>query len=233
MERLVGSAAELGFPVLPEPRVLLRALEGALAAERLGDAIARIVVTRGDTGPFPRPGHCVEVLPIEGRLWRGGRTGGARAIYAKEPFEPGTLMGHKTTSRLVYDQARGEAQAAGAEEALLVSPAGEVLEGAVTNVFAVFRDLIRTPPLASGILPGITRAWVIETCAGLGLALAEDTIRRDELMAADEIFLTNSVQGVVPVAELQGLRLPRRSLGDRLREAYHEAVSEAIEQAAR
>jgi branched-subunit amino acid aminotransferase/4-amino-4-deoxychorismate lyase len=246
MERLAVSAAELGLPPPPAPSILIRVLERVLAAEQLTDAVARITVTRGvSTGSsYRRSGRGAEELPLrlgcwvevealEDRLWRGNRTGRAKVMYSRHPFEPGSLGRHKTTSRLAYDLAREEAQAEGADEALLVSPVGEVLEGTVSNVFAVFQGVIRTPPLASGILPGITRAWVIETSANLGLPIEESTICGDELLVAEEVFLTNSVQEVVPVVDLEGHPVPRQVIGDQLREAYHQAVSGAVQQSAK
>src|SRR5258707_1248373 len=85
---------------------------------------------------------------------RAGGAGGGGAILSETPFAPGLLGRHKTTSRLAWDLAREEARAAGADEALLVSPTGEVLEGAASNVFVV-RDGgdVVTPPLAADVLP--------------------------------------------------------------------------------
>ena len=199
-----------------------------LAAARLSEAVARITVTRGIPGERPtRAGCWVEAEPLEMRLWPGSRTGRASVIYSKRPLEPGSLGRHKTTSRLAYHLARDEARAARADETLLVTPRGEVLEGSVSNLFAVFSGFIRTPPLAAGILPGITRAWVIDACAVLCLELLEGPIQKEDLAAAQELFLTNSVQEVVPVAELCGRPVPEQAIGLRLREAYRQAVARA------
>ena len=220
LERLVLSAAELGFPVPPAPAELARALEETLAAAGLADAAARLTVTRGIPGGRPtRAGCWIDVEPLAARLWRGTRSGEAAAIVSSAPFEPGPLGRHKTTSRLAYHLARDEARAAGADEALLVSPAGEVLEGSCSNVFTVRDGRIRTPPLARGILPGVMRARVLARCAALGVPVREAAIDRAELERADEVFLTSALQGVVPLATLAGRRLPARDLGRRLLEA--------------
>ncbi|HEY6099010.1 MAG TPA: aminotransferase class IV, partial [Anaeromyxobacter sp.] len=151
MERLVLSAAELGFPVPAGPDTLRAALDAVLEANDLSDAVARLTVTRGVPGGRPtRTCAWVEAEPIAARLWSGARNGRASAILSKAAFEPGPLGRHKTTSRLAYSLAREEARAARADEALLVSAAGEVLEGAVSNVFAVIGGEIVTPPLARG-----------------------------------------------------------------------------------
>jgi len=174
-----------------------------------------------------RTGAWVEVEPIPARLWRGTRAGAATLIVSRRPFEPGPLGPHKTTSRLAYHLAREEARGARADEALLVSPAGQVLEGAVSNVFAVSGGEVRTPPLASGILPGITRALVLRLCAAAGIPTREQTLTLADLRAADEIFLTNSVQEVVAVGGFDGHAPRGQGLSRRLLEAYRAEVAGA------
>jgi len=225
MERLVLSAAELGFPVPAGPDTLRAALDAVLEANDLSDAVARLTVTRGVPGGRPtRTCAWVEAEPLAARLWSGARNGRASAILSKAAFEPGSLGRHKTTSRLAYSLAREEARAARADEALLVSAAGEVLEGAVSNVFAVIGGEIVTPPLARGILPGIARRRVVELCGAIGSPARERALTREELAAADEVFLTNSVQEVVPLAWLDGRKVPARAIGDRLLEAYRRGA---------
>ncbi|HEY2953974.1 MAG TPA: aminotransferase class IV [Candidatus Eisenbacteria bacterium] len=225
MERLVVSAAELGFPVPPAPGRLRDALAALLEAEGLADAVTRITVTRGVPGGRPtRCGAWIEVEPEGARLWKGARGDGARVVFSKRPFHPGPLGRHKTTSRLAYSLAREEARAMGADEALLVGADGEVLEGAVSNLFVVAGGEVRTPPLARGILPGIVRAWVLSACGSLGLAAREAAIPRADLEQADEMFLTNSVQEVVPVAAVEDRAVRGREIGLRLRDAYRRMV---------
>jgi branched-chain amino acid aminotransferase len=226
MERLVVSAAVLGFPVPASPVTLRAALDQVLEAEGLSDAVARITVTRGIPGGRPtRTGAWVEVEPLGARLWRGTRAGAATVIVSKRPFEPGPLGGHKTTSRLAYHLAREEVRVARADEALLVSPAGKVLEGAVSNVFAVMAGEVVTPPLAAGILPGITRAIALRLCADAGRPAREGALTFADLHNAEEVFLTNSVQEIVPVATIQDRAIPGRSVAGALLADYRAAVA--------
>jgi branched-subunit amino acid aminotransferase/4-amino-4-deoxychorismate lyase len=221
MERLVLSAATLGFPVPPAPARLREGVAELLAAAGLADAVVRITVTRGIPGGRPaRTGSSwMEAAPLEGRLWRGTRSGAARAIVSRRPFEPGPLGGHKTTSRLAYHLAREEARAVRADEALLATRTGQVLEGAVSNLFAVRGGTVMTPPLSQNVLPGITRAVVLERCAALGIPVLEQPLGRDELHGT-EVFLTGSVQEVVRVGTLDGEPLPDLGMAARLLEAY-------------
>ena len=225
LERLVVSAAELGFPVAPSPTLLADALAQILEANQLDDAVARITMTRGAPGRRPtRCGVWVEVEPLSGRLWRGPRSGGAKVVLSRQPFAPGILGRHKTTSRLAYHLAREEARSAGADEALLFDPGGALLEGAVSSVFVVSGSQVSTPPLRLGILPGITRAIVLELCASLGIPAAEASITAAELERADEVFLVNSVQEVVPVAHLESAPVRGQAVGLRLAAAYRDRV---------
>ncbi len=226
LERLVLSCAVLGFPVPAAPRALREGLEQVLAAEGLGEAVARLTITRGIAGGRPtRAGAWIEAEPLAGRLWRGTRAGAASAITSKVAFEPGSLGMHKTTSRLPYALAREEARVAEADEALLVAADGEVLEGATSNLFAVVGGEVRTPPLARGILPGITRAIVLGLCAAAGIPAREARITRAELTAAAEAFVTNSVQEVVRIATLDGRPLGDAGVAARLARDYREQVA--------
>jgi branched-chain amino acid aminotransferase len=226
LERLVLSAAELGFPVPPSPAKLREAIDAVLAEQGMTDAVVRITVTRGVPGGRPtRAGAWVEAEPVAGRLWTGTRAGAGRAIVSELPFEPGWLGRHKTTSRLAWDLAREQARAANADEALLVSPDGEVLEGAASNVFVVREGEVLTPPLSRNVLPGITRALVLSLCAELGVRHRERPLDLVHVREAGEIFLTNSVQEVLPLATLDGRAVPGRALGERLRTAYRERVA--------
>jgi len=216
LERLVLGAAELGFPVPASPATLRAALDAVLAADGLSDAVARVTVTRGVPGSRPtRSTAWVEAEPVGGRLWAGTRRGAADLIFSVRPFEPGPLGAYKTTSRLAWHLAREEARVAGADEALLVSRSGHVLEGSVSNLFAWFDDDrgLVTPPADGQVLPGVTRAWVIAAARQAGWSVTERPLVRAELGTATELWVTNSVQGVVPVRAVEGVPVPSQTRG--------------------
>ena len=226
MERLVLAAAELGFPVPPSARALRRGIEALLDAEELSDAVVRITVTRGIAGGRPtRAGCWIEAEPVGGRLWRGTRSGAASIVLTRRPFALGSTGGYKTTSRIAYHLAREECRAAGADETILVTAQGQVLEGAVSNVFVVVDGEVATPSLSTGILPGITREWVLLQLVDLGARIRTSALWRSELSLATEIFLTNAVQGIVTVGTVEGRAVPERSLATTLRERYALGVA--------
>jgi branched-subunit amino acid aminotransferase/4-amino-4-deoxychorismate lyase len=220
MERLVLAAAELAFPVPPSPDLLREGLTDLLAASVLDDAAVRLTISQGIPGIRPgRPGCWIDAEPLEGRLWRGARTGRAAAIVSRIAHVPGPFARYKTAHRLVHQRAGDEARAAGADEAILASAEGEVFEGAVSNVFCVRGGAACTPPVARGIIPGTVRAAVIREARAAGVPLREAPLTRDDLAAADEVFVTNALQLVVPLHALDGRELPSRAIGERLREA--------------
>lgn len=225
MERLVLSAAELGFPVPPSPRKLREAMDELLKAQSLADAVVRITVTRGIAGGRPtRTGCWIEAEPLAGRLWPGTRRGAGTAVMLPHAFSPGFVGRHKTTSRLAWDLAREFARAEGVDEALLVDRDGSLLEGGASNVFVVRDGCVLTPPLSRDVLPGITRALVIELCREAGIPCREADLPVDCLATAHEAFLTNSVQEVLPLARVAGHSLPSTTIGEQVRAAYRARV---------
>ncbi|MNI49133.1 Branched-chain-amino-acid aminotransferase [compost metagenome] len=92
--------------------------------------------------------------------------------------------------------------AAGGTEGLMLTEQGFIAEGIVSNVFFIREDVLHTPAVGTGILPGITREMVLELAPAAGLRIEEGFYRQEELFAADEVFLTNSVQEIVPVTTL-------------------------------
>ena len=95
----------------------------------------------------------------------------------------------------------------GLDEVVLLNERGEVSECTSANIFAVEGGSVWTPPLASGCLPGVTRAVLLEEIHALGLRIGEKALLPAELESADEVFLTSTTREVMPVISIQGLNL--------------------------
>ena len=97
--------------------------------------------------------------------------------------------------------AAAEAEKKGADEAVMLTVDGAIAEASRANIFLVKNSALWTPSLDAGILPGITRAVVLELSETAGMVSNEATIEPDRLETADEVFVTNSVVGILPVSE--------------------------------
>jgi branched-chain amino acid aminotransferase len=175
----------------------------------VGERYVRVVMTRGageiglDPALAQGPVALVIVLPLSGPPAAAYRDGVAAAIVgvrraAPEAVDPSA----KTGAHLPNVLAVAEARAAGAHEALLLDGRGLVTEGSSSNVFVVRGGVVRTPPLAAGILEGVTRGVVLRLARGLGIAADEVPLRPEDVEGADEVFITSTVREIVPVTRL-------------------------------
>ncbi|MGV9883802.1 branched-chain amino acid transaminase [Streptomyces sp. NPDC003006] len=116
---------------------------------------------------------------------------------------------------------------AGYDDALLLTASGHISESSAANVFLVSSGVLHTPPVEQGILPGITRSTVLELARGAGIPTAERPLAHAEAYTADEIFLTGTAIGVVPVESVDDRRTTTDGCGPvtgALRDAYRDAV---------
>jgi len=149
-----------------------------------------------------------------------------RARTASFRLPAGELVAQfKTCNKLSQVLARAEAEAAGANEALLLNTDGFVVEAASSNLFWIEAGTVCTPPLASGILAGVTRYVVRELCGKLRIPCRESSIRPAELTKTDAAFLSLSSHGIIELAEIDGAKLGSSPLIGQLHQAYLAQVS--------
>jgi len=143
--------------------------------------------------------HVVRLLVLDGTP-----TVATRALPHLNPpavivgAEPHAPYAHKTTERGVFDRAIVEAQAQGADDAVLLTAEGHIAEGTTWNVFWWEGDRLVTPALDLGILPGVGRARVMELAA-----VSEVRVTAAEF-AGRSLFLVNAVRGIVPIGSFRG-----------------------------
>jgi branched-chain amino acid aminotransferase len=118
-----------------------------------------------------------------------------------------------------------EARRAGYEEGILLTDAGTVADGPGENIFAVKGGVIRTPPLSTSILPGITRESVITIAGELGYVVEETDLIRADLLLADEVFMTGTAAEVTPVRAVDDIEIGVGPVTLALQKAYLAAVN--------
>src|SRR5262249_31955809 len=136
-------------------------------------------------------------------------------LPAREP-----LAQFKTCNKLAQILSRAEADDAGSDEALLANTDGFLVEGSSSNLFWAKDDMILSPPLNGGILPGVTRAVVLELCRNLGLSAGESNATRETLTKAEGVFFSLSSAGIAEAISLDGQPLSQSGLSRRLSTAY-------------
>ena len=114
-----------------------------------------------------------------------------------------SLSEMKTICFLESLLAREEAHSAGADDAIFLNEKGLLAEASSSNVFLVSGGFLKTPRLGSGLLPGVTREVVLELAKKYGLSTMETDIKSEELQAAEEVFLTNSMIEIMPVTKVE------------------------------
>ena len=120
-----------------------------------------------------------------------------------------------------------EAHERGFDEVVLLNERGEVSECTSANIFAVFGEKVYTPPLDAGCLPGITREILLTDLPLRDLQISERRLNLTALENADEVFITSSTRDVLPVAEVEGLRIKAgHVIGDRIKQQFRSYIDE-------
>lgn len=237
LRRLRRSGEGIGLRIPFSDEQLADAIARTHRASGNEESYVRLMVTRG-AGPVALdPRHSEEptlvvlvqplVLPDPAAYERG-----ISAVVVGITKVAGTSLDPtiKSGNYLNNILALRQAIAAGGEDAIMCNPEGAVSEGATSNVFMVTDGHLETPHMRSGLLPGITRQAVCELAGSLGIEVGETRIMPDQLRAADEVFLTSSVRGIMPVTRLDGAVVGDGTAGPltrRLHQAYQAYVARA------
>jgi branched-chain amino acid aminotransferase len=206
LQRLARSAAALGWTVPPDIDDLADGVRQVLLATGMPDARVRLTVTTGSL--HAQAGDTPGLTCVA--------TGSAGEKYPDEYYTRGVTVvlsgacqsrgdptaGHKTTSYFARLASLRAAHEQGAFEALWLNPEDKLAEAALSSVFAVLDGKLYVPPLETPVLPGITRAALLELAAALGIAAVEQPVDIEDVRAADELLLASSMTEVVPIVRI-------------------------------
>jgi branched-chain amino acid aminotransferase len=212
-----------------------------LEVNGLRDARLRITATRGplteelEDDLAPRATLLVTagpMTPYSPEFYQYGATVVVSDIRTNET-DPATF--HKTTAYMTNLLVLRDAHRAKAAEALRFNTRNRLAEGTVSNVFLVREGRLLTPPVEDGLLAGVTRAAVLELAARVGVPAEQQSITINDLLEAEELFLTNSIMEIMPVVRFEQHEVGPKDdaaargkpgpVTHRLAEAYKELVA--------
>ncbi len=206
LERLFSSAVALSMNNTYTKDEVAAAVAKVLDANELTEARLRITLTNGpmiQTAEQRRATLLISatnLVPYPPEYYQNGVLA-VLSRFRQNASDPTT--GHKTTSYYPRLISLSQAHSKGATEALWFTVEGYLAEGCVSNVFLVKDSALHTPGLDTPVLPGIARKTVCSIAGRRGYELVEKNLTIDDCLAADEMFLTNSIMHVMPVSGLE------------------------------
>lgn len=234
LDRLMRSADQWQIPIRREDLPAAAVCEELLNRNQLKLARLRLTVTAGSVSTDqphsqPSPTILLTVATIGGYPSTYYQRGVSVAICDYQLSLSDPLAGHKTTCYFPRLLGLRQAHDKHCVEALWFTTTKQLAEGCLSNVFIVRDGVIKTPPLDTPVLPGIARSVVLELASTLDQTVKEDSLTIDDLLDADEVFLTNSIMQVMPVTRVERHDINKGKIGSitvRLLEAYRNQVKQ-------
>jgi branched-chain amino acid aminotransferase len=236
IDRLWRSAERirLHIPVTPEEMVDIQ--RKCIKANNISDGYIRLLVTRGvgalGLNPFKCPKASVICIADQIHLYPPEMyETGMKVVVAKRPRVPVACLDPRIKSLNYLNNilAKVEALDAGCLESIMLNTDGFVSECTGDNIFVIKNGEIFTPPSEAGILEGITRRFVMnDLCPRLGISCREKWMKIEEVLDADEIFLTGSAAEMIAVTSIDGQTVGGGSEGPvtkRLRSLFRQIVT--------
>jgi len=200
------------------------------------EAYIRILLTRGvgdltyNPSATPTPSLVIIVKPYTGPAAQTFVDGIRVSLVSIRRNHPNALNPMIKSNNLLNNAlAMQEAYRHGAEEALMQNQAGELVECSQSNMFLVKNGAALTPPVTAGLLPGITRQFVMELAQQAGIPSREARLTPADIETADEMFLTGTTREVTPVIAVDDRRIGSGKPGpitQRLYKAYRNSVEQ-------
>lgn len=213
VDRLYRCAEQIQIKIPVTKTEMVQIQRDCIAANDLREGYIRLVVTRGygtlglDPRRCPTPG--IICIADQIRLYpEEAYRHGMRVVVAKRPKTPVACLDPRIKSLNYLNNilAKTEAIDAGCDEAIMLSPDGYVTECTGDNLFIIKGGKMFTPPAVSGdsgLLEGVTRRFVMETLSkDCGVPCAEKLMKLDEVLTADEVFLTGTAAEIIAVTQI-------------------------------
>ncbi|MFT9371387.1 aminotransferase class IV [Paenibacillus polymyxa] len=212
LHRLKEGCRMLGIPFQPNEEQLTKHIQHLMAANGLNEAYIRYTVSAGEealglpSGDYTRPNHILFAKPLPSINTQPGQSSALQLLRTPRNTPEGEVrlkslhyMNNVLAKRELQQYAEAVRYKA---EGIMLTANGFLAEGIVSNLFFVRNNTLYTPDLSTGILPGITREFILELADLRGIPWEQGLYHWDELKQADEIFMTNSIQEIRPVGLL-------------------------------
>lgn len=231
LDRLRRSLGAVDMPPIEQQHPLAMILSELARRSALAEGYIYLQVTRG---PAPRdflipsaarPTLAAWTVPFSARSWEEVRRGCEAVTVADWRWARCDI---KSLMLLPAVLAKSRAATSGAGEIIWLGPDGSVREGGSSNIFAVWGRSLLTHPAGPHILDGVTRRKALELADGRGISVSEEVFTREELLSADEVFLTSTLRDVLPITRLDGRAVSSGRAGPvtlALARALREAVA--------
>jgi branched-chain amino acid aminotransferase len=212
LDRLFASCQALSIETGYDHKYITEAVYKILKANKLSDARLRLTLTTGSMTPSqeqPEPTLLItatEFQPYPPEYYKNGVMV-VLCGYRQNISDP--LCGHKTTNYFSRMIALNQARQKRAAEALWFTTDHRLAEGCISNIFLVKDSVLYTPSVKTPILPGIARKTVCELAKEHSIELIEKDLFINDLLGADEVFLTNVIMQILPV-----IRIEKHSVSD-------------------
>ncbi len=244
LDRIWASAEAIGLKIHISPKEMLDLQRKCIEANEIVNGYIRMIVTRGEGTLGLNPNLC----PVPGIICIADQIrlypqelyeNGMKVVVAERPRIPVECLDPRIKSLNYLNNilAKTEALDKGLFEVIMLNTEGYVCEGSGDNIFLVKDGVVITPPTDASILEGITRRFVMELCAKMGITVREELFRIETLLDADEVFLTGSAAEIIAATEVEeraskGGATTRISEGEgpvtnKLRQAFTDVVTSA------
>ncbi len=208
-ERLIHGAQVLQLPLSFNLQDLAANIEQLLQANQLTgkDAGVRLTLTRGPASrgllppQVPQPSLLITAVPFISDPTKKVGTAFISSIVRNECSPVANI---KTINYVDNMLAQQEAAEQGADDALLLNTKGHLVEASTASLFIVRDDVLYTPPINDGALPGVTRKHILELARANNITALETSLSPEDLFQAQEAFLTGSLRGVKPLIRVSG-----------------------------
>jgi branched-chain amino acid aminotransferase len=210
--RIQRDAKALHVPIPSDPEPVRRKLLELVEANRAYDCTLRLVIVRNGGGMWAGPsnGRESDVIALTAASKDWGAS--ARLAYqAHARHAASEFAGAKILSWAMNLTWLENALARGFDEVILLNERGEVAECTSANIFIANGGEVRTPPLNSGCLPGITRELLLGEVVAPGIRVTEAVLKPADLESADEIFITSTTRDLLAVAQIEDKKVGRSS----------------------